>query len=251
MQVLRELTKYKHWFQHNNVTKIVPGTLVLALFRNPYEWVQAMRRSPHHASNHVGLGWREFLERPWTTERVGRDLDLWREINRTEREAKVGEGGEEDHLRNGKFFRKSRICQDSFRFDEVISCYKHPVPDEYWEERSHSYSQRQPLYEMRQDGSGLPYKSILELRSDKIRNFLSTLDFNRVWDTWTVQYEDLVKDGTEILVRSLEEEAGIKARCKPELPQKGRRKRMIGIDLVQYLVDHVDWEAEALIGYTK
>ena len=43
--IKRRLTRYKHWFQDENVDeKIVNGTLVLAMFRNPFEWIEAMRK---------------------------------------------------------------------------------------------------------------------------------------------------------------------------------------------------------------
>lgn len=43
--VKRRLTRYKHWFQDEGVGEpIDDGTLVLAIFRNPFEWVEAMRK---------------------------------------------------------------------------------------------------------------------------------------------------------------------------------------------------------------
>jgi hypothetical protein len=46
--VKRRLTRYKHWFQDENVDTggIVDekDTLVIAMFRNPFEWVEAMRK---------------------------------------------------------------------------------------------------------------------------------------------------------------------------------------------------------------
>lgn len=46
--VKRELVRYKHWFQSPdyNTSKIAEGTLVLTIFRNVYEWVEAMRKTP-------------------------------------------------------------------------------------------------------------------------------------------------------------------------------------------------------------
>jgi len=46
LPVGRRLTRYKHWFQDENVAtgRIVDETLVIAMFRNPFEWVEAMRK---------------------------------------------------------------------------------------------------------------------------------------------------------------------------------------------------------------
>lgn len=43
--VKRRLTRYKHWFQDENIGKrsVIDGTLVVAMFRNPFEWIEAMR----------------------------------------------------------------------------------------------------------------------------------------------------------------------------------------------------------------
>ena len=45
MPIERKLKRYKHWFQDENVGEPIElGTLVVALFRNPFEWVEAMRK---------------------------------------------------------------------------------------------------------------------------------------------------------------------------------------------------------------
>ena len=224
--VKRELVRYKHWFQSpHNTSKIADNTLVITLFRNVYEWIEAMRKTPHHASNHLHLDWKTFVTRPWTMERVGGDLLL---ANRT-----------------------GRICQESFRYHEVISCLKRPLPDEYWEAKNHSYSERQPFYELRLDGTGEPYASILDLRSAKIRNFLSTAEYDKVSALWILRYEDLIKKGTSTLINKLEAATGQKARCQPFEAQGDRHRRQLDMDMINWLMKHVDWEAESLIGYRK
>lgn len=43
--IKRRLTRYKHWFQDKNVgEQVVNGTLTIAIFRNPFEWVEGMRK---------------------------------------------------------------------------------------------------------------------------------------------------------------------------------------------------------------
>jgi len=37
------LIRWKHWFQEDDLRNDHPRTLVIAMFRNPYEWVAAMR----------------------------------------------------------------------------------------------------------------------------------------------------------------------------------------------------------------
>ena len=225
--VKRELVRYKHWFQSPdcNTSKIAQNTLVLTIFRNVYEWVEAMRKTPHHASNHLWLDWKTFVTRPWTMERTGGDLFL---ANQT-----------------------GRICQEGFHYHEVVSCLKRPLPDEYWQGRNHSFSERQPFYELRLDGSGKPYTNILALRAAKIRNFLSTADFEKVSALWILRYEDLIKQGTSNLIQKLEAATGTSARCIPFEAQGDRHRRQLDMGMIKWLMKHVDWEAESLIGYHK
>ena len=61
--------------------------IVVALFRNPYDWVEAMRLEPQHALEHYNivekkpLEWQEFLTTPWTVDRF-KYKDLMTEDNR-------------------------------------------------------------------------------------------------------------------------------------------------------------------------
>ncbi len=42
--VRRRLTRYKHWFQDERVGSVTEDTLVISMFRNPFEWVEGMRK---------------------------------------------------------------------------------------------------------------------------------------------------------------------------------------------------------------
>lgn len=225
--VRRELVRYKHWFQdpNYNQSKVLDDTLVITIWRNVYEWIEAMRKTPHHASNHLFLDWKPFVTRKWTTERVGGDLLLAN--------------------------TSGRICQEAFHYNEIVSCLKHPLPHEYWEGRNHSYSERQPFYELRQDGSGEPFDSIVDLRAAKIRNFLLTAEYDRVSALWILRYEDLIKEGTARLIEKLEMVTGQTATCEPFEAQGDKHRRQLDLKMIQWLMKRVDWDAEALIGYHK
>lgn len=218
----RYLTRYKHWFQYENSAKYPHDTLVLAQFRNPYDWFEAMHLVPHHSPDHIGLKWRPFLEKPWTTERVGKDLNL---SNKTK-------------------------CQEDFGYAEIISCVSEPRPKSHFDGRKIRYSEHQPFYEMRQDGSGQPFNNIMEMRAAKIRNFLEVRDYEGIADLWAIQYEYLLKEGTEHLLKRIEEWIG-KDRTCDSYPPQDRRKRKLSRTYVRYLNDHLDWKAEALVGYTQ
>ena len=180
---------------------------------------------PHHASRHVKLDWKDFVTKPWTMERVGKDLEV------TEEQKK-----------------NSTFCQQDFLYKDINSCFLRPYPPGYFQKTI--MSNHQPFYEMRHDGSGEPYDNILEMRAAKNRNFLSTKEFEGVEELWVVHYEDLLRGGTAELIRRVEEMTGAKAACDV-YPSNNKEGRIINAEEQKYLDKHIDWEAEELIGYTR
>jgi hypothetical protein len=235
LPVYKRLTRYKHWFQYEDPKKYRHDTLVIAQFRNPYDWLKAMEHVPHHSPAHMRTkegssvhsitsenDWKIFLTKSWTMERVGMDLLL----------------------------PPNTTCQEGFRYQDIISCVEEPLPESYynWTQR---YSEHQPFYEMRNDGSGEPYANILELRTDKIRNFLSTADYAGVADAWVVQYEYLLSRGTDHLLQKIAEYTGIEPKCKPIPPQnrKQKKSRYISQQFAAHVRKHLNWTVEGWIGY--
>lgn len=144
--------------------------------------------------------------------------------------------------------RGTKVCQEDFLYRDIVSCFTRPYPKSYFKKTR--YSEHQPFYEMKNDKSGKPYKNILELRSAKIKNFLSTRDYKGVNDLWVIQYEQLLKDGTAPIISEIEEATGVTAKCSPSPPQN-RERRKIDLELIDYLLKHLDWEVEKELGYHK
>lgn len=219
--VKRHLTRYKHWFQYQNSSKYPKGTIVMGQFRHPFDWLEAMRKIPHHASNHIDLEWKEFLSKEWNTPRIGLDLEY---INATSKPT----------------------CQQDFKFDEVNSCFLEPLPKKAYSKLR--YSNNQPFYELKQDGSGTPFSNIMEMRAAKIRNFVRVKEYDGIVDFWPTQYEQLVVEGTDALLSRLEELTGTKRDCTASPPQS-RQRRPLKREFVEYVNSHLDWSAENLVGY--
>ena len=175
--------------------------------------------------NSANNDWKVFLTKPWTMKRVG--SDLWK--NRTDQ----------------------TICQQHFLYRDIVSCDIEPLPHSAYEGRTIRYSEHQPFYELRNDGSGLPYENIMEMRSDKIRNFLSVIDFEGVADVWTVQYEFLVHKGTQHLIDRIAEWTGVEANCQAKPPQnrQPKKSRRIAPDFARHIRKHLNWTVEEMIGY--
>ena len=60
LTVKPRLVRWKHWFQHDD-GKEHNTTLVVAQFRNPYDWIAAMQKVTHHSPLHIRLHWNEFV----------------------------------------------------------------------------------------------------------------------------------------------------------------------------------------------
>jgi len=232
--VVKTLTRYKHWFQYPNASKYPHDTLVLAQFRNPYEWLMAMQHVPHHSPAHLRTNgastesksaendWNIFLTKPWTTNRTGEDLKL----------------------------SPDTICQEDFKYRDIVSCVIEPLPHTAYN-YTIRYSEHQPFYEMRNDGSGLPYANIMEMRTDKIRNFLTASNYKGIADLWVLQYEYLVLKGTQHLIDRIEEWTGITPQCDAKPPQvrKPKASRVMSPEMAQHIRKHLNWTVEGWIGY--
>jgi hypothetical protein len=134
------------------------------------------------------------------------------------------------------------ICQYSFRPIQVIPCF------EVGAVRVHNDREVYPCYELRNGGSGKPYDNILQLRRDKVRNFLSIEHFRFITAFIAVQYEQMALQGTQPLIEKIERVLKTKAQCEPSGRQTLSYRRL-PYKYVDYMKEHVDWETEARIGY--
>lgn len=224
IKVTTTFSRYKHWFQFPDYKRYKHNTIVVAQYRNPYTWLKAMQKVPHHSPAHLKYTaedqWENFLSTPWTMERVGND----RWPNQTE------------------------PCQQFFEWKDIISCQRYPIAKE--EIGEHRFSNHQPFYEMRNDGSGKPYENIMELRTDKIRNFQTVKDYEGVSAVLTMQYEYLLSKGTQEMLDQISELTGIEPNCKP-YPAQNRAARSLSPDMKAYIDKHLNWTVEGWIGYHK
>lgn len=267
------------------------------MFRDPHDWVDAMRWEPHHAHDHLHfkpnykresgrvivqktttnvnvstndnmddepwwwevadrMQWKEFVTAPW----VGRRGKMDNEVVQVK-------GGED------------AICMDYYRYVDAAPCSVEDAPmlrglGEY-------------KYEYKHDGSEIGFSSILELRRDKILNHLGVANYKGCRALLPYRFEYLKANGTESLLRDIEEASGLKAQCKPiygrivdldgeekdarleivtesseqqpSIRQRQRRqlapkiitkKRVLPNEYIRYMNRFVDWEVESLIGYS-
>ena len=220
-------SRYKHWFQYDTPKVKENSHVVVAMFRDPYDWTEAMRQRPHHAHEHIGLSWRDFVTKPWVGARGWHDMFLVKDARGQERVI--------DYVKS--------TCVANFTWNEVIPC---DAKDSVFVEGYARY-----MYELNHDGSGKAYPSIVDLRREKILNFLTVPQMKGVKAFFPERYEELSRDGTASLIETLEKATGKTAKCEP-FPATGAVKRKrVDPRYVRWMNQNVDWEVEGLIGYTK
>eukprot|EP00977_Amphora_coffeiformis_P009959 scaffold2327_cov149-Amphora_coffeaeformis.AAC.3 len=229
IEIRKGFSAWKHWFQKDNPR--ITNAVVVAQFRNPYYWIEAMNRFPHHSPEHFDLDWKAFVTKPWTMKRYGPDA-LYEGSTAASTNVSI----------------QCLVCP-SLGPHEVIPCMANWTIIQEIPSETNGHRITDAFYELRHDGSGQPYDSILELRRDKIRNFLQVADFTSVKQMFAVQYDEMVTEGTDLLVSYLEAALGVKAKCVP-YHGKGSPKKPLDAEFIEYMREHIDWDTEALIGFT-
>jgi len=177
------------------------------------------------------LPWKEFVTKPWFMGRAHHDELLEREIEQ------------------GVLDPKDIVCRDylsNWTWSDVTPCSFEDLML-----MDATYMGIPPLYELKNDKSGDHFSSILSLRSAKLSHFLQEVPtFHGIKHFIPVRYEDVVLGGTAGLVLEVERITGVKAKCDPYAPQN-RTAKLHDKEYVKWMNKHVDWEAEALLGYKR
>lgn len=230
--VKNRYTRYKHWFQHNDESKddtyyhSPNSSLVVSIIRDPYDWVDSMVKKPYHSPNHFDLDWKTFVTKEWT---MGYRYH-----------------GDEDLIKSGT--HHNATCMHRFSFNEIIPCSN---KDRNWNNITRNRKPVGVIYELNHDNrSGQPYESIIDLRRDKILNFLDVANYDGVASFIPIQYEYMVSYGTRELIEQVASITGIEPRCNPTPPRQAKSKTF-DPEYIEWMNDHIDWDVEKLVGYSK
>jgi hypothetical protein len=225
-QVRVEFTKFKHWFQTENTTRVPSkSSIVISMYRDPYDWVWAMKERPHHAHDHINLPWLQFVTKPWVGNSYTRG------------------NVDKNITRNGQ--KGSVVCLENYSYKEIIPC----SPDDSLHVKRDGYGDYK--YELMHDGSERAYRSIVELRSAKITNHLAVSKFEGARAFYPFRYEDLSSSGTDALLNLIERATGLKRKCKAVEPKGEIKHKEFPEEFVKWMNRFADWDVEALVGYSK
>jgi hypothetical protein len=244
IRIHRDYMRPKHWFQPTTIPNFSRARIVIAAFRDPFEWVASMIEKPYHSPNHINgfdekmmnpipLDWEEFVRRSWSMpNRTQNDLQAY-------------------YSKEGA---AALDCQYRFQFQDAMPCIldNETLLPKTLQKAYH------PLYELRRHsilGSmGIPFDNILQLRSDKIVNFLLEVPLTqRLGGYLAVRYEDLLLNGTRPMMEQVASMLGLSelpAKCKPQGAEPWRLgKRKIADGLRQWVKENLNVGTERLLEY--
>ena len=232
----------------NNPKTAFKRTLLIVMFRNPYDWLEAMRVGPHHWNNHFSL-YRfprapvpETTGNPW----YGSNFSTWSDFVHAEMTYNVDDGSDGTDL-----------CQNGFMKGQVTPClksksiYPKEVKKDYPDNINEApdqlpFNAHHPIYEMDPDGN--PYADPLAFRSAKIQNFL---DIPNHWDLGSfmvLQHEDVNEKGSAFLLEEVSKILGQEPICEAD-PPKHQPSKILNPDWAKYITKNLDWETESQVGY--
>lgn len=245
IRVHRDFIRSKHFFQPIHHNADYTNSLIVVVVRDPIEWMAAMREFPYHSPSHlagfhnsqiVPLPWHEFVNKTWTTEASKADRKLTAED------------------------RTKITCTQNFRFDEVKPCLLRPemITGPPWNIPMSRVRGYYPLYEQRR---GKPYDHLLQLRSDKIVNWILQIPLlMKIGGFIVVRYEDILEKGNKYFLHQVNAvlnnqpihspQQPLPKRCSVIAPQPDRiGKRYVPPEFKDWINKHLNLETEHLIGY--
>ncbi|KAL9182119.1 hypothetical protein ACHAXT_012771 [Thalassiosira profunda] len=276
VEITDEYKRQKHWFQEEDLNRVPANSaVVVAMFRDPYNWVEAMRVEPHHSPDHVvwhnggDSVWHDVWYRNKTS--VGLDANNtdgrlscwqyrgWRQCadamdwKSFVTKPWIGRRGPTDQkISATPGGKQTANCFDRYRFSDMSPCSRADSPD--------IIGLGPAKYDFQHDGSERGFSSIVDLRRAKILNHLSVADFRGTRAFFPFRFEDLNMNGTAALLRSVEGATGFKAKCNATMG-KAHWRRLgtdqithhdeLPVEFVEWMNEYVDWEVEKRVGYHK
>lgn len=235
LQVHRDFVRSKHFFQPLLSSANLTESLVVVIVRDPVDWMAAMRENPYHSPEHIAgfdgsfkaipLPWLEFAQKPWTTTQIT-EFDSQMIANN---DTKVQ-------------------CRERFGFRQVQPCRSNMTSDNPWNIPERNWRGYEPIYEQNMRGWE-PYNNLLELRADKITNWIIQLPLLlQLGGFILVRYEDLLRNGTSFLLDMVSKVVELSPTC-PAVPPQERSRRFVPGEFRDWVYRHIDCEREQLIGY--
>ncbi|KAL9182122.1 hypothetical protein ACHAXT_012774 [Thalassiosira profunda] len=254
VEITDEYKRQKHWFQEEDLNRVPANSaVVVAMFRDPYNWVEAMRVEPHHSPDHVV--WHNGSDSVWHDVWYRNKTSVGLDANNTDGRLScwqyrgwrqcadamdwksfvtkpwIGRRGPTDQkISATPGGKQTANCFDRYRFSDMSPCSRADSPD--------IIGLGPAKYDFQHDGSERGFSSIVDLRRAKILNHLSVADFRGTRAFFPFRFEDLNMNGTAALLRSVEGATGFKAKCNATMGKAHWRR--LGTDQITHH-DELPW----------
>jgi hypothetical protein len=243
------VTEWPHIVKTDNPKAFFKDTLVIIMVRSAYDWIEAMRVGPHHWPNHFHV---KRAPNGTITDENGEKLEYVSEFLPWSEFVAANMTYLYPH---GDF--SGGLCQQAMPPGTVSPCrvWRETIPGEVKKDYASDldkvpsnlpFASETPIYE--HDESGKPFHHPLDFRAAKLRNFL---DIPNQWDVggfMSVQFEDLNTKGSGFLLDAVSEIIGVNPSCEPD-PPKRQTMKQLDRQWTEWITEHADWDAEALVGY--
>ena len=192
--------------------------VIIPIFLNVYDWVNAMKEAPIYAPNHKHLDWYSFTTRPWSIYNTTTSMRNDDEYNDT-----------------------TKDCQHGFQLHQIQPC----------QARNDGAA-----YEL--DTDGHVFSDIIHFRAAKIHQWCHGIaTYQGVEHVIPVQYESVLVDFEKVL-KQVQQITGQDWNCSMSdsdkdvenalAPVFGNHSEM-ELKYIDWLTTHVNWQVERLVGY--
>ncbi|CAJ1958642.1 unnamed protein product [Cylindrotheca closterium] len=263
----------KTWWQiaqADDPSSYFQSTLVVALFRNPYDWIEGMRRIPHHWPNHVDLIPKDkstLAEVDYQKNKRQRQRHQRRLLRRKLKGSIVQKSFVKAtsldwkefvkrpmHLSDYEEKDKGILCQRGFPFEMVSPCdpdhsyvpasIRH-IPSSFL--RNLAFEVDDAVYEL--NISGHPFKNPLELRSAKITNMLNLANDWNLGAFGAIQYDEILGERLTELVQKIGSIVGLENTCSSKNSTFQKIPYNHSRSFRSWVREHADWNVEARVGF--
>jgi hypothetical protein len=225
------------------------NTLVIVMFRNPYDWLDSMKKVPHHWTNHFkSIRHTKAQVEGSNIHWYGSKLLSWNEFVAANMTVGATEAG------------SSQLCQNAYPAGMVSPCikskeaYPPDVRKDYGSNLNAApdvlpFNGHNVIYELNAN-NGRPFRDPLELRTAKIEDFL---DIPNKWDLGSfliLQHEEINMNGTGTFLERVSKIVGTKPSCNAD-PPKRQPSKTLDDGWAKWISEHANWETEAKVGYQR
>lgn len=255
--------------QSDDPSSYFQSTLVVALFRNPYDWIEGMRRIPHHWPNHADFTPKEKSTLANVEYKENKRKRRQRQLRARKLKGSILQKSFvkarildwEEFVKRPMYLsdydekNKGTLCQKGLPFEMVSPCdpdhsYVPPsirhIPSSFL--RNLPFEADDAIYEF--NISGRPFKNPMELRAAKITNLLNLDTSWRLGAFGAIQYNEILGHHLDEIIQKIELIIRVPNACPSKKSEFRKSPYNHSSSFLSWVKAHSDWQVEALVGFS-